>query len=89
MLPKISTNISSSDIIGLAPTLISMKISESEGWPKETKGSNIGGVYYGVPVTLEQMVIKLHEELFNQQNYIPSQTVKGISNEIIKKTGIK
>ena len=89
MLPKISTNISSSDIIGLAPTLISMKISESEGWPKETKGSNIGGVYYGVPVTLEQMVTKLHEELFNQQNYIPSQTVKGISNEIIKKTGIK
>ena len=89
MLPKISTNISSSDIIGLAPTLMNIDISESNGWPEETKGSMIGGVYYGVPVNLEDNVAKLHEELFDQADYTCSETVQNISNQIISKTGIK
>ena len=89
MLPKISTNISSNDIIGLAPTLININVSESNGWPEETQGSTIGGVYYGVPVNLEENVEKLHEELFSQENYTCSDTVKDISNQIINKTGIQ
>ena len=89
MLPKISTNISSTDIIGLAPTLMNIDISESNGWPEETQGSTIGGVYYGVPVNLEDNVAKLHEELFDQADYTCSETVQNISNQIISKTGIK
>ena len=89
MLPKISTNISSNDIIGLAPTLIKMNIGDSVGWPEETQGDTIGGVFYGVPVNLEENVKKLHEELFEQTDYDPSETVKQISNEIINKTGIR
>ena len=89
MLPKISTNISSTEIIGLAPTLMNIDISESNGWPEETKGSMIGGVYYGVPVNLEENVSKLHEELFDQTDYTCSETVKNISNQIINKTGIQ
>ena len=89
MLPKISTNMSSNDIIGLAPTLLSMKIEESDGWPKENKGSMIGGVYYGVPINLEANVKSLHEELFGQTDYTPSETVQEISDEIINKTGIQ
>lgn len=89
MLPKISTNISSNDIIGLAPTLINLNISESNGWPVETQGSSIGGVYYGVPVNLEENVSQLHEELFGQTDYTCSETVKNISDQIINKTGIQ
>lgn len=89
MLPKISTNISSNDILGLAPTLMKVNISESKGWPEESKGSMIGGVYYGVPVNLEENVKVLHEELFGQTDYTPSETVQSISGEIINKTGIK
>ena len=89
MLPKISTNISSTDIIGLAPTLLKMNIGESIGWPEKTEGDMIGGVYYGVPVNLEENVKELHKELFEQNDYEPSETVKTISNEIINKTGIK
>ena len=89
MLPKISTNISSTDIIGLAPTLMNIDISESNGWPEETQGSMISGVYYGVPVNLEDNVAKLHEELFDQADYTCSETVQNISNQIISKTGIK
>ena len=43
--------------------------------------------WYGIPVTLESNVQKLHQELFNEQDYVPSQTVKDISNQIINKTG--
>lgn len=89
MLPKISTNMSSNDIIGLAPTLISMNINESIGWPTETKGSTIGGIYYGVPVNLEENVKELHEDLFTNIEYTPSDTVQDISDEIINKTGIQ
>ena len=89
MLPKISTNISSTDIIGLAPTLMNIDISESNGWPEETQGSMSSGVYYGVPVNLEDNVAKLHEELFDQADYTCSETVQNISNQIISKTGIK
>ena len=89
MLPKISTNISSTDIIGLAPTLMNINISESKGWPEETQGSTIGGVYYGVPVNLEDNVETLHKKLFDQENYICSETVKDISSQIINKTGVQ
>ena len=43
--------------------------------------------WYGIPVTLETNVIQLHKEAFGEQNYIPSDTVKNISDQIIKKTG--
>ena len=89
MLPKISTNISSGNIIGLAPALINVNISESDGWPKKTQGDTIGGVYYGVPINLEKNVTQLHEELFGQTDYECSETVKNISNQIINKTGIQ
>ena len=89
MLPKISTNISSTEIIGLAPTLMNINISESNGWPEKTQGSMISGVYYGVPVNLEENVKQLHEELFDQTDYTCSETVQNISNQIINKTGIQ
>ena len=89
MLPKISTNISSTEIIGLAPTLMNINISESNGWPEKTQGSTISGVYYGVPVNLEENVKQLHEELFDQTDYTCSETVQNISNQIINKTGIQ
>ena len=89
MLPKISTNISSTDIIGLAPTLMNINVSESKGWPEETQGSMIGGVYYGVPVNLEDNVETLHKELFDQEDYTCSETVKDISKQIINKTGVQ
>lgn len=89
MMPKISTNIDNNDIIGLAPTLLSMNIGESIGWPEDLKGSTIGSIYYTVPKTLSKNVTLLHEKLFNQQGYVPSQTVQDISYEIVTKTGIK
>ena len=86
ILPKIRTNISTSEIWGLIPKLASFKVTESIGWPYDTKGITLDR-WYGIPVTLESNVKKLHQEAFEQADYEPSETVKEMSNAIIKKTG--
>lgn len=88
VLPKVYTNISSGEIFAMIPSLTSVKITNSIGWPYETKGITLDR-WYGVPVTLENNVTKLHQEVFDETNYIPSDTVKEISNNIVKKTGYK
>ena len=86
MMPKVYTNITAGDIISLLPSVASFKIGESLGWPYNTKGITLDR-WYGVPVTLESNVTKLHQELFGETDYTPTQDVKTISNQIINKTG--
>lgn len=87
-LPMIYTNINANDIVALIPDALNYKITESIGWPYDTKGITLSA-WYGVPVTLESNVIKLHQELFAKTDYTPTETVQEISNKIIKKTGYK
>ncbi len=86
LLPKVYTNITAADIFSLFPSITSFNITESIGWPYETKGITLDR-WYGVPVTLESNVKQLHQELFNETEYEPSGTVKTISNSIVQKTG--
>lgn len=88
MLPKVYTNITSGDILKLLPSATSFKISDSIGWPYEVKGITLDR-WYGVPVTLENNVEKLHKEVFGENNYTVPEKVKTISNSIIKKTSYK
>ena len=86
ILPKVYTNITSADIFSMMPSIASYKIADSIGWPYETKGITLDR-WYGIPITLESNVKRLHQEAFNEQDYVPSDTVKDISNQIIEKTG--
>ena len=86
VLPKIYTNITASDIFSLLPSATSMKITDSIGWPYEVKGITLDR-WYGVPVTLENNVTRLHQEIFGETDYTPSETVKEISNQIATQTG--
>ena len=86
ILPKVYTNIEANDIIALIPDMMNFKVTDSIGWPYETKGITLNA-WYGVPVTLEENVTRLHEELFGEENYTPTSTVQQISDSIIKKTG--
>lgn len=86
LLPKVYTNITAADIFSLFPSIASFNITESIGWPYETKGITLDR-WYGVPVTLESNVKQLHQELFNETEYEPSETVKTISNSIVQRTG--
>lgn len=86
ILPRVSKNIENNDIIALMPSALSFDIIESLGWPYNVKGITTTA-WYGVPVTLESNVIRLHKELFGQEDYKVSETVKEMNAAIIKKTG--
>ncbi len=86
VLPHIRTNINQNEIINLIPQVLSFNIKDSEGWPYETRGKTMYA-WYGIPITLESNVQKLHANLFNSENYEVSDTVKEISNKIVNVTG--
>lgn len=86
ILPKVYTNITAGDIFALMPSATSFKISESIGWPYDTKGITLDR-WYGVPITLQSNVSELHKEAFGEPDYTPSEIVKAISNSIVTKTG--
>ena len=86
VLPKVKTNIKTGKMISLIPEMMNYKITESIGWPYETKGITLDR-WYGVPVTLENNVIRLHQEAFGETDYQVSEEIKAISNQIIAKTG--
>lgn len=88
ILPKVYTNITAGDILALMPSAGSFKISTSVGWPYDTKGITLDR-WYGVPVTLESNVTRLHKEIFGQSDYTASNEVRNISNNIVTKTGYK
>ncbi|MBR2704506.1 MAG: LCP family protein [Clostridia bacterium] len=87
MLPHVYTNITKSQIMKEIPKLKSYHVVNNFGWPDVdmVDGRLINKVWYGVPVDLEKSVSKLHEELFGQTNYEPSEKVKSISNSIKEK----
>ncbi len=86
ILPEIKTNMASSDMMKLALKLDSYKMTESKGWPYDTRDWN-AGTFYGVPSTLSSNVTKLHADFFGQKDYTPTQTVQGISEQISARTG--
>lgn len=86
ILPEVYTNITAGDIFSLLPSIASFNVTDSIGWPYETKGITLDR-WYGVPVTLESNVKQLHQEAFGETDYTPSDKVKEISNQIIEKTG--
>ncbi len=87
VLPKVYTNLSTKDILSMAPSLTSFSVSESMGWPYEVKSATIGGIWYGPAADLEADVEKLHKEVFEDEEYVAPESVKKISDQI--KTKIK
>lgn len=86
ILPKVYTNITAADVFSLLPSVTSFKITDSIGWPYETKGITMDR-WYGVPITLESNVVALHRQVFQKTDYQVSSNVKSISEAIIQKTG--
>ena len=87
ILPKVYTNLSTTDLLSMIPSLASFNISESMGWPYKTDGATIGGVWYGIPLDLANNVKQLHQEVFNDENYEVPENIKTISNKIKAKAG--
>lgn len=90
LLPKIRiSNTLKDDLFSFIPDLSKMTISESIGWPFETVDDKINGIYYGIPTNLGNNVIRLHQELFNNEEYILPQSISDLSEALSKKTGYR
>ena len=88
-LPKIRTNITVEEIKKLIPTALSLKLTNSFGWPYTTTGVWMRGDFFGPATTLESNVKKLHEEVYGQTDYVVPEKIVEISNKIIEETGVK
>ena len=79
------TNMSRTTITEFIAELATIEVETLDGFPYEYDKlwDQWGAYYYYVPQeTLKENVVKLHEKLFGQQDYQPSETASKLSDEI-------
>lgn len=85
---QISTSFSNADLISLAAQIFNYNITGSAGFPFSKNTVDVSGAGNVVaPCTLETNVVQLHKFLYNNDNYVPSSTVKTNSKHIENVTG--
>lgn len=91
VLPQVSTNLTAGNLMAMAKDAAKYKIGEMSGFPFEVTTSDSilkhSGSYV-VPVGLADNVSALHEFLFGETDYVPSDLVQSINNDIIYLSGI-
>lgn len=81
--PQVATNIDFNEVIEMAQNITKYNIADTGGFPWSRGDANIGKKGdCVVPTTLESNVVKLHEFLFGDTNYTPSDAVLSISAKI-------
>lgn len=92
VFPMVETNFSKSELIKLGSGLLSYKLTENTGFPLDyAMGKEVTEPVTGldclIPTTLATNVKYLHEYLFEDKDYIPSDTVMIRSEFVAEKTG--
>lgn len=91
VFPMISTSLTLQDMLGFAAHVLDYKIVETSGFPyRVTTDENVlnhTGSYV-VPIGLGSNVTELHQRLFQETDYQPSEKVQQINDDIIYLTGI-
>lgn len=88
VVDDISTTLTLKQMLILAKDVGSYKLVETTGFPFELTTVSLDSGDTVVPVELENNVTELHQWLFNDADYSPSQTVQSISANIVKKSGV-
>ncbi|MBR6444452.1 MAG: LCP family protein [Firmicutes bacterium] len=94
VLPQIQTSLDPDSLMTILRGYREFEVNKSKTWPYKYAGLMIDNgsghrLWYDVPITLESNVIKLHEKVFKQKNYEPSDTVKEINQQIMIKAGAR
>ena len=85
----IQTSFSNADLVALAAQVFNYKLGETSGFPFNHGSTTLGSKgSVVVPCTLESNVIELHQFLFGDEEYTPSDTVLANSKKIINDTGM-
>lgn len=89
VFPDISTNLTLTEMLGLASKTLDYELVDTQGWPFQIATANLGrkGAVV-VPTDLETNVVLLHEYLFGGEDYKPTDTVQELSEYIINDTGL-
>lgn len=88
VVDDISTTLTLKQMLILAKDVGAYKMVETTGFPFELTTASLDSGDTVVPVELENNVSELHQWLFNDEDYSPSQTVQSISANIVKKSGV-
>jgi len=82
ILPQISTSIGMKDIIPIMKNMKRFHLTENQGFPTKMIDAKINKRDCVIPVTLEENVRLLHQFLFDEDQYEPSELVKKTSRQI-------
>lgn len=89
VVDDISTSMSLSQMLSLAKSVTKYKVASTTGFPLELTTKHMPSMGDTViPADLATNVKEIHEYLFDDTNYVPSQTVQTISSTIVNNTGI-
>lgn len=91
VLPQVSTNLSTSDFMGIAANAVKYQLGEMKGFPFDvTTSENVIGLEgsYVVAIGFADNVKQMHAFLFDKNTYQPSEKVQSIDSDIIYLTGI-
>ena len=88
VMSDVSTSLSTTEILSLAKDIASYNLSDTTGFPFDKQTADVDAGDCVIPVNLAQNVKQLHEFLFANEEYEPSDVVQGISDEIAYRTGI-
>ena len=90
VLPEVSTSFTASELMKLAAGILEYSIVGTESFPfdYEASGSVPGYTgWYNVPLGISDNTVKLHQFLFPNEEYTPTEALQGISDELIEVTG--
>ena len=88
VFPLIATNYTNDELVAMAPQLLTYDIVDTTGFPFDKANATVKGKgSCVVPVNLEENVKQLHEYLFGNADYQPSNEVTEISSKINSETG--
>jgi LCP family protein required for cell wall assembly len=89
VVDDISTSLSMSEILTLAKSVTSYNITSTTGFPFDLTTMTLSGQGDCViPVDLSANVAQLHNYMFDESNFVASQTVQTISDTIMASTGV-
>ena len=81
VFPMVKTSVSKTEILKLIPAMIGYSIDETTGFPQDYKFATVKGSVI-VPTTLDSNVLKLHQFLYGNTNYTPTDDVLNRSAQI-------
>ncbi len=82
MLPQVKTNLKTNDILALGLKLPKYSIGAGKGWPYAYRCNTYKGLSYVFPYNLENNVVDFHKEVFGDEEYLITASIKEHSNEI-------